>query len=838
MSKNSWIQFVQTYARKHKLSYSVCLKVPHIQKVRKLYQIETEKKRKKISGKKLQKKNQWIQHVQRFARDNNITFSQALKHEDVSSSYQTQTAGGRDRYVEINRMQYMVLSVLGDIRLDLLKRRNLKQQKRIQVKTQTVGKAVRFLNNSKKNVKHKNIQKKTLIDWKNQTQKPLLVGSGEQYIQTGGTLNSGVKYFLKECDYWHDFRGDGRSFIKYYPRISPKESLDGFEFIKTKINPHVSFPYSTYLDLCSRSNFETDVFNYLFDQFDYLHGEPTVNGKFRFFCNDGEKLKDVSVFNGGVSPINDDDVKLIFGNLHKFSRDIKVGKRETSIDLSEYGFEQITNITHYWDPASSKVISHGKEYLKSFIDKDAKINVDPLDPRSNIVKYCINNGTENTRNSGNISIDLGCDKNITVIEGQKSHPVNSVKNISVLISLFKQFGGFGFLMDLVKASESTGKSLGESRKITNKEMDYYANEDRRLSWLATIDTLTTAGTPLNKLFFSIKNYVEHKKLNQDQVISLLYELKNSGDWLQVYWCHKYNQQVNDPTEKIIFESGDRLAALFSIASKVPTLFGGVNVGRNTASTFGLYNPNSAISSNLSAVVTYKKLFSRYTKSLNVLRDLINYLEKVKKDKMVLLDELFRNNYINLRNIVRICYGNNETIARQDTELNRAVFSSSGRTFSKNKEIYDICRNWKRTNNNIENLDGISIQQYHLLNFIFVKLTPILKNKKSFITEVTTLLFGESPTEEEKERYIPPLNGFLAAVFPCGMPVNETDQSFYTNELSRIWKNEFELHTPEFTVDENKEISAFIKGKYKTKNKKHIHTKYVKLYNELRKIVNS
>ena len=127
------------------------------------------------------------------------------------------------------------------------------------------------------------------------------------------------------------------------------------------------------------------------------------------------------------------------------------------------------------------------------------------------------------------------------------------------------------LINILKLKEAS-KRKEEMEKFLNIDLDSNISiDDHRKVIIHHIiaylyycnDNITTYSSLDSKTFNIIIN----------EIISILFDLKKSGDWGQVLFCSKYNDKMKTEKKECFFVTGDRLAAVRSIlTNNVKTIF--------------------------------------------------------------------------------------------------------------------------------------------------------------------------------------------------------------------------------------------------------------------------
>lgn len=604
--------------------------------------------------------------------------------------------------------------------------------------------------------------------------------------------------FLSFCDSMHDFN-DTRSLIKYHLNIPHNpQVVHGFLFCRDKIQTVQNFSRSASI-LLLRNHFETMLFNYMYDKYPMLVEDTSDvqhEEKFHYYCTNESHDRIKRLFKNHGKAVQFDQ---LFDPFNLYARDIAAVKNTVMQNIkSKKEWKRIINMMHYWDAMKSSVLTHttGSETF-SFLDTFPNRITDPRHS-----KFCIKNKQfdRTYKTEKNVTLDIGCDnndQNDVHIENQKSSPVNTVSNISYIIGLIQKHGlqtVFGKKRLTFLESELAFYPISTLEEVSDFYIEKIIEREKRYA------QLYDPKTSLGQLFKNLRDvYTESsenvynqnmdKKSLKNKYISLLLDMKRTGDWGQASWVYN-NNKIHEKSKKniVVFESGDKLSALYSIYLNNPTIFGG-GIGNVTNSSFGFYNP----------YYTHKGGMCGVTKGggHDEVIDLLNPYARVSDTA-----EFFISNVQALKDFLDKNIVSFQEVAKQ-------IFESSGKTLpneiaeklqtaetisEKNKRVYDVCQEWLQPLD--ERVPKISLEMFELTNFIELTMNSILS--MNIENKLASFLNGE------KASFI----GWFAAIYPNKFYYLRKDQNveilFYKKEvkLVELWVNTYQHMYSSEIYDEN------------------------------------
>ena len=649
--------------------------------------------------------------------------------------------------------------------------------------------------------------------------------------------------FLANCDLAHDFLKRGRSFITdiYHDTKCSDNARTGFEICKESISAQ-----QICTDDCETikfgNNFELYVFNFLYDKYPLISKIGDMNEyrkRFKFYCiNAGgkrvERLFTRELAKGGPGRLV--DVKTLFEGFHFYARDISATKQRNTLlpmkrrngefqqmTMEELGLKRVVSTMHYWDPAKTPDITQfvGTE-KNTFIDDKivTGANNGAVDPR--YTEFCILNKTDGDTN---VILDIGCDgeRHNVDIRNQMNYPINSVKNISFLIGLLLHHGPkdlFGreldvnFPLSFEKCEEAfepnyrMEKMSSEMKRTLFRQNKYF--KALELDRMKKFINISKSYTSLRKLYNNLKTLYHAKDLGDDHIfndkakfkknaIQLLFDMKRTGDWGQASWVYHTNlknqeeayKKNSSDLKRVIFESGDRLAALYSIYINNPTLFGGKNVGAMDSSTFGIYNPllipcpntnpntnprraKSSIKQSTKQIEQNKLTLKMYAATESI----TNCMKYISSD----VDQFLKQNIVHYTAVAYEIFSASSKALPHYLAINETTVSKQ------NEAIYNICINWlqsevKHPTNNLE--------MFELTDLILCGMTSILQ--KSILDESENVL---TTTDETR---ISAWRGWIEALYPNKFYIlrgkgQEEELMFvqqHQNRLTQVWNSTYQ-----------------------------------------------
>jgi len=407
-----------------------------------------------------------------------------------------------------------------------------------------------------------------------------------------------VKHFLAYADSIHDFN-DKRSLLKYkFKRELTPEMKKGFEIIKS--NALIKKPTA----LLFSSDMETKMFNYIhnvtaltydkspqhLDDFKYYIGSSTKTKRHRVF-----RYSEAFVNSKEKRKITSGEIELMFRShgLSHYNVDISIS-RGTVVDHKSFGLNQIISIMNIWDPAKSAPKTDQPYTDVTYISTDSEKSDSFRDPRL-FDFFCI----QDNRDDG-IRLDLYCDNEREVnLQHQRTDPINKVILISVIIVLIENLDDNAFVNLELEESvlNKTLKKIQEQglrirRKITAKLLKSFTNlwKKNKTDIINSVEVICDRNSTVHSFFQQLQDEVANGK--KKEILTVLYEMKKTGDWGQASWVYETNKQ-RKKNKQIIFISGDRLAALYSILIGNNTLFGAQNLAGIRGKVWGTYLPSTS-----------------------------------------------------------------------------------------------------------------------------------------------------------------------------------------------------------------------------------------------------
>jgi len=563
-----------------------------------------------------------------------------------SKSSKTQCGGGgvanaSEGFYEINAIEYMALSAVENMHTIIAsvkenkrmsiqleqeaERHKLKNKRKLKMDARMVGKISQGLKSVQKRQriqeyakrmkerkafireqKQKRKQNGTLIqqtggglDWLNILQKTARTFEEKSNIQTKGKKEfTFVKHFLAYADSIHDFN-DKRSLLKYkFKRELTPEMKKGFEVIKA--NVLIKKPTA----LLFSSDMETKLFNYVhnvaaltydksfhhLDDFKYYIGSSTKTKTDRVF-----KYSEAFVNSKEKRTITSGEIESMFRShgLKHYNVDISISSGKV-VDHKSFGLEQIISIMNIWDPAKSAPKTFQQYTDVTYISTDSDKSSDTFrDPRLFDDIFCIQDNKE-----GGINLDLYCDNHAVVnLKRQRTDPINKVILISIIIILIENLDDNIFVNLELKDSvvnETLNKIQKQGLRIKNKItanifksfQNLWSKNKRDI--INSVEVICDKDSTVHSFVQQLQDEV--KKGEKKQILTVLYEMKKTGDWGQASWVYETNKS-RKKNEQIIFVSGDRLAALYSILIGNNTLFGAKNIAGIRGKVWGTYLPS-------------------------------------------------------------------------------------------------------------------------------------------------------------------------------------------------------------------------------------------------------
>ena len=276
-------------------------------------------------------------------------------------------------------------------------------------------------------------------------------------------------------------------------------------------------------------------------------------------------------------------------------------------------------------------------------------------------------------------------------------------------------------------------------------------------------------------------------------------MKRTGDWGQASWVYHTNlknqeeayKKNSSDLKRVIFESGDRLAALYSIYINNPTLFGGKNVGAMDSSTFGIYNPllipcpntnpntnprraNSSIKQSTKQIEQNKLTLKMYAATESI----TNCMKYISSD----VDQFLKQNIVHYTAVAYEIFSASSKALPHYLAINETTVSKQ------NEAIYNICINWlqsevKHPTNNLE--------MFELTDLILCGMTSILQ--KSILDESENVL---TTTDETR---ISAWRGWIEALYPNKFYIlrgkgQEEELMFvqqHQNRLTQVWNSTYQ-----------------------------------------------
>ena len=660
--------------------------------------------------------------------------------------------------------------------------------------------------------------------------------------------------FLANCDLAHDFLKRGRSFITdiYHDTKCSDNARTGFEICKESISAQ-----QICTDDCETikfgNNFELYVFNFLYDKYPLISKIGDMNEyrkRFKFYCiNTGaktvERLFTRELAKGGPGRLV--DVKTLFEGFHFYARDISATakllpmKRRNEefqqMTMEDLGLKRVVSTMHYWDPGRTPPVTElvGTE-KNTFINgkivrgaNNGKIvrgaNNGAVDPR--FTEFCILNKTD-----GNTSVilDVGCDgkRNNVNISNQMNYPINSVKNISYLIGLLLHYNPkdlFGIeqdvnfplsLEDCEKAFEPNYRmekmSSAMQRTLFRQNKYFEALKSNREKKFNNISNISKSRTSLRQLYDNLKTLYHDKFLGSDHIfynkdefkenaIQLLFDMKRTGDWGQASWVYHTNlknqeeayKKNSSDLKRVIFESGDRLAALYSIYINNPTLFGGKDVGAMDSSTFGIYNPllipcpntnpntnprraNPSIKQSTKQIEQNELTLKMYAATESI----TNCMKYISSD----VDQFLNQNIVHY---TAVAY---EIFSASSKALPNYLATKETTVSKQNEAIYNICIKWLQ-NEVVTEHPTNNLEMFELTDFILFGMTSILQ--KSILDESENVLTTTDKT------CISAWRGWIEALYPNKFYIlrgerHKKVQTFvqqHRNLLTQVWNSTYQ-----------------------------------------------
>jgi hypothetical protein len=604
--------------------------------------------------------------------------------------------------------------------------------------------------------------------------------------------------FLSFCDSMHDFN-DTRSLIKYHLDIPQNSQIvQGFLFCRDKIKTVQNFSSSASF-LLLRNHFETMLFNYMYDKFPLLVEDITNNShhdkKFQYYCTETSHERIKRLFKNHGTAVQFDQ---LFDPFNFYARDIAAVKTTVmnNIKKSNKSWERVIHMMHYWDAMKSSGLTNiTQNETFSFVNTFPNTIIDP---RHSI--FCIKNKKQKTNK--NVTLDIGCDENNdndVHITNQKSKPVNTVSNLSYIIGIIRKHG----LNKVFGENQLTHleSELAFYPTSTVQEVSHFF-EKKKVVREKCFKALYDPQTSLGQLYLNLKDIYNsisdsnaysriHEKNNrslEDKYISLLLDMKRTGDWGQASWVYNNNKiHENSKTKKIVvFESGDKLSALYSIYLNNPTIFGG-GLGNFTDSSFGFYNPYYT---QMGGVCALKKgggekevieLLNPYAQ----VSDKLEFISHV-VDIPALTDFLGKNIVSFEEVATQIFKASNKTLPQDIYNKLR----ESKTIAQKNRIVYEACKKWLDTNSDEQDKN---LEMFELTNFIELTMSSILSS--DIQKELSFLSNGKDSFK----------GWFTTIVYPTKFYFLRTKpKTFYTNEakLVKLWINTYQHMYPSQKFEEN------------------------------------
>lgn len=601
--------------------------------------------------------------------------------------------------------------------------------------------------------------------------------------------------FLSFCDSMHDFN-DTRSLIKYHLNIPVTDQIcQGFQLCLQMIQRKQNFSRSASI-LLLRNHFETMLFNYMYDQYPMLvenKDNKDYQKYFHYYCTDEAYESIERLFKTHVQQVT---FEQIFYPFEFYARDIyavsnQVMKKisaERSLAKPKRKWKRITNMMHYWDAMGSKKLSASNENeKKSFVQEKPQ---DIIDPRR--TKFCIKDKDKKLENE-NVTLDIGCDqnnKNDICITRQKSSPVNTVSNLSYMIGLLQKHGVQKvFQKDHPLTYEESEEAFYPTSTL-EKAAEFFL--EKKMERQKRFKQLQNTNTSLGQLYSNLQiiynandasnTYSRSNENDQTllkKYINLLLDMKRTGDWGQASWV--YNNNINTNAPKVVFESGDKLSALYSIYLNNPTIFG-QNLGDFESSSFGFFNP---FDTQQEGGRGFKKGGNQSDTEENEedIKKFLNSYAMIDDPKQFMIEDTLALKQFLGNNVVSYVEVAIQIFAANHEELPNIIHNIRSKTIQKqNEAVYQLCTIWLHQIPRVK-----SLAMFELTNFIELTMSSILS---SDIEKDMTFV-----SKRGKDKF----KGWFAAIYPQKFYHlrSNSGASFYKNEtkLVELWINTYQHEYP-------------------------------------------
>jgi hypothetical protein len=313
-----------------------------------------------------------------------------------------------------------------------------------------------------------------------------------------------------------------------------------------------------------------------------------------------------------------------------------------------------------------------------------------------------------------------------------------------------------------------------------------------------------------------RNHIFYNKEKfKENAINLLFDMKRTGDWGQASWVYQTNlaNASRRPPLRVVFESGDRLAALYSIYLNNPTVFGGRKIGGLQSSLFGIYNPliiergqkrrreENKIEDDLvrkrqkgrgiTSFSDIQPLLNMYA-STDTIRECINHISSLNDT-----EDFLTQNIVHFASVASEIFKASSKILPEPIKAAWKYETVS----RQNEEMYKICVMWLQNEkaHTINNLE-----MFEVTNFILHYMSSILR--KTILDESEELL------STSEDSLIVAWRKWIESLYPYefnfskSKSTSENVARFETHEknLANLWKNVYQHMYPEEVFEEDED----------------------------------